>query len=266
MSFLFALVGCNDKTKDTKRNLENKKESTGDVRVILKTNMGDIKLELFDKLAPKTVANFVDLATGKKTGKPFYNGLIFHRVIKDFMIQGGCPQGTGTGGPGYQFEDECYFDGKELTGKVDSPDKAVEVFQKILVPYMQENKDKANTEIEKLFQECIQKQSGEPLFGKTIEYYQKTTNSFDKKIFTKGKLRAEVAYGTICMANSGPNTNGSQFFIVTKSDGCAWLNGKHTVFGKVVEGIDIVTKIDNTKTGSGDKPVEKVIIKEIIVE
>src|SRR5579864_5736177 len=121
----------------------------------LQTNHGAITVELFDDDAPKTVENFRTLAE-----QGFYDGLSFHRIIKDFMIQGGCPQGTGTGGPGYQFADEF-----------------------------------------------------------------------------KGNPHGVDRY-TLCMANAGPGTNGSQFFIVTKKDGCSWLNGKHTVFGKVTKGTD----------------------------
>src|SRR5579871_2995427 len=125
------------------------------------TTEGKFKAKLYADKAPKTVENFVQLADGTKTGKPFYDGLVFHRVIPNFMIQGGCPQGTGTGGPGYRFADEF-----------------------------------------------------------------------------KGNPHGVDRY-TICMANAGPNTNGSQFFIVTKADGCSWLNGKHTVFGKVTKGQDV---------------------------
>src|SRR4051812_19661251 len=141
------------------------------------TNHGDIKLELFDDDAPKTVGNFRDLA-----GKGFYDGLIFHRVIKDFMIQGGCPQGTGTGGPGYTFEDEIN----------------------------------------------------------------------DHKIVR----------GALAMANAGPNTNGSQFFIVT-TDAAPWLDGKHTVFGQVTEGMDVVDKIEGSETDRRDKPVEDARIDKV---
>src|SRR5690349_18623014 len=141
------------------------------------TNHGEIKLELFDDDAPKTVQNFRDLA-----GKGFYDGLIFHRVIKDFMIQGGCPQGTGTGGPGYTFEDEIN----------------------------------------------------------------------DHK----------VVRGALAMANAGPNTNGSQFFIVT-TEAAPWLDGKHTVFGEVRGGQDVVDKIGTTKTDGRDRPVEPIGIVAI---
>src|SRR3954452_7936696 len=141
------------------------------------TNRGDIKIELFDDDAPKTVQNFRDLA-----GKGFYDGLIFHRVIKDFMIQGGCPQGTGTGGPGYTFEDEFN----------------------------------------------------------------------DRK----------VVRGALAMANAGPNTNGSQFFIVT-TDAAPWLDGKHTVFGQVTDGMDVVDAISATETDARDRPREDVVIESV---
>jgi peptidyl-prolyl cis-trans isomerase B (cyclophilin B) len=143
------------------------------------TNHGAIEVELFDGDAPKTVENFVKLS---KDG--FYDGLIFHRVIKDFMIQGGCPEGTGTGGPGYQFEDE----------------------------------------------------------------------------FNDNK----IVRGALAMANAGPNTNGSQFFIVT-TDAAPWLDGKHTVFGRVTEGMEAVDSIEGTETGAGDRPVQDAVIERLEV-
>ena len=143
----------------------------------LHTNAGPIKVELFDEDAPKTVENFRKLAADG-----FYDGLTFHRIIPDFMIQGGCPLGTGTGGPGYTFEDEIN----------------------------------------------------------------------DHKIVR----------GTLAMANAGPNTNGSQFFLVT-ADATPWLDGKHTAFGQVVDGIDAVVAIEAVETGPGDRPVEPVGIDRI---
>jgi cyclophilin family peptidyl-prolyl cis-trans isomerase len=97
-----------------------------------------------------------------------------------------------------------------------------------------------------------------------IEYYLEKTGR-KTPLSSQGKLKASVDYGTICMANSGPNTNGSQFFIVTKKDGCAWLNGKHTVFGKVIGGMDVVEKIEKVKKLPGDKPAENIVIKKISV-
>lgn len=146
-------------------------------KATLQTNAGPIVVEFFDDDAPKTVENFRKLA-----GEGFYDGLIFHRVIPDFMIQGGCPEGTGTGGPGYTFEDE----------------------------------------------------------------------------FNDHK----VARGALAMANAGPNTNGSQFFIVTTA-AAPWLDGKHTVFGAVVEGMDAVDAIESSETDARDKPVEAKTIESV---
>jgi len=143
------------------------------------TNHGDIVLELFDEDAPETVANFRRLAEDG-----FYDGLIFHRVIPDFMIQGGCPQGTGTGGPGYTFKDEI-------------------------------NEHK-------------------------------------------------VVRGALAMANAGPNTNGSQFFIVT-TQSAPWLDGKHTVFGEVKEGMDVVDTIGTLDTDARDRPKEEARIERLAV-
>ncbi len=141
------------------------------------TNHGTIELELFDEDAPKTVDNFKKLAQ-----QGFYDGLTFHRVIKDFMIQGGCPLGTGTGGPGYTFEDEI-------------------------------NQHK-------------------------------------------------VVRGALAMANAGPNTNGSQFFLVTV-DEAPWLDGKHTVFGRVTGGMEAVDSIEGTPTDARDRPQEPAIIEKV---
>jgi peptidyl-prolyl cis-trans isomerase B (cyclophilin B) len=146
----------------------------------LHTNHGTVALELFDDDAPKTVANFRKLAS-----EGFYDGVIFHRVIRDFMIQGGCPQGTGTGGPGYTFEDEIN----------------------------------------------------------------------DHK----------VVRGALAMANAGPNTNGSQFFIVT-TDEAPWLDGKHTVFGRVSDGMDAVDAIEGLPTGANDRPLDPPVIESVELE
>ena len=146
-------------------------------RATLHTNAGPIAVELFDEDAPKTVENF-----RKLSGDGFYDGLIFHRVIPDFMIQGGCPEGTGTGGPGYTFEDE----------------------------------------------------------------------------FNDHK----IVRGALAMANAGPNTNGSQFFIVTTAE-APWLDGKHTVFGEVTDGMDTVDAIEATPTAAGDRPVEPQVIERV---
>jgi peptidyl-prolyl cis-trans isomerase A (cyclophilin A) len=160
---------------------------------IFETTQGTFKIKLFADKAPKTVENFVGLAegtkeftdpkTGKQTKRPFYDGLIFHRVIPNFMVQGGCPLGTGTGGPGYKFEDEIARDLKH-----DKP-------------------------------------------------------------------------GKLSMANAGPNTNGSQFFITVAAT--PWLDGKHAIFGEVSENYDLVKQISEVRTGANDKPAEPIIIKHV---
>jgi peptidyl-prolyl cis-trans isomerase A (cyclophilin A) len=160
------------------------------------TTEGDFKVRLYDDKAPKTVANFVGLAEGtqewtdpktrQQVKRPFYNGLIFHRVIEGFMLQGGCPAGTGTGGPGYQFADE---------------------------------------------------------FGPGLKH--------DRP-------------GLLSMANAGPNTNGSQFFVTLVPT--PWLDNKHAIFGEVVEGMDVVQKIGKTPTGRNDKPVKDIVMTSVTIE
>jgi peptidyl-prolyl cis-trans isomerase B (cyclophilin B) len=147
------------------------------INATLHTTQGAIALELFDEDAPKTVDNFVTLARDS-----FYEGITFHRVIPDFMIQSGCPRGDGTGGPGYEFEDE--------------PNEH------------------------------------------------------------------RVVRGALAMANRGPNTNGSQFFIVTADD-APWLDGKHTVFGRVAEGMDVVDRISGVPRDGRDRPTEPVVIDRV---
>ncbi|MCP3104606.1 peptidylprolyl isomerase, partial [Myxococcus sp. K15C18031901] len=167
-----------------------------DLLATLETNQGPITVRLFAKDAPKTVANFVGLATGEKpwtdprsgervTGKPLYDGVVFHRVIPNFMIQGGDPTGTGRGDPGYRFEDE----------------------------------------------------------------------------FQSGRTFNKV--GLLAMANAGRNTNGSQFFITTSTP--EYLNNKHTIFGEVVKGYDVVEKISNVQTDPSDRPVSPVVIQKIVL-
>ncbi len=164
------------------------KEELDRVNVKFETTLGDFTVELFAKECPETVWNFVNLAEGRqetvKEGN-YYDGLVFHRVINGFMIQGGCPEGSGRGGPGYRFEDEC------------TPD-----------------------------------------------------------------LR-HSAEGMLSMANAGPGTNGSQFFITLAPT--PHLDGRHTVFGRVTEGLDIIKKIGSTRTGQMDRPVEDVVMNKVTI-
>jgi peptidyl-prolyl cis-trans isomerase B (cyclophilin B) len=160
--------GGRTSTRDTVRRM---------TRATLHTNHGPIALELYDEDAPRTVENFVKLSKDR-----FYDGITFHRVIPDFMIQGGCPRGDGTGGPGYEFKDEQNDHG--------------------------------------------------------------------------------IVRGALAMANRGPDTNGSQFFIVT-TEAAPWLNGKHTVFGRVSGGMDVVDEISDVPRDSGDRPREPVTIDRV---
>ncbi len=187
-----------EKTKktETDKNKKNEQKKDKEMIAVFETNMGTFKIKLFADKAPKTVDNFVGLAegtkewtepkSGQKVKKAFYDGLKFHRVIANFMIQGGDPLGNGTGGPGFRFEDE----------------------------------------------------------------------------FAPGLTHSKP--GILSMANAGPNTNGSQFFITLAAT--PWLDGKHTVFGEVVEGMDVVSKIGVTRTGAMDRPVEDVVIKHLKIE
>lgn len=234
--------------------------------VLMKTDQGDVTIELWPDIAPVTVDNFVGLAMGTKeftdpngggtVMRHFYDGLTFHRVIDDFMIQGGDPTGTGSGGPGYTFEDECFERGPELTGRITDEDQAFEIFQQLLIPYF-ENTAVPDPELRKIAEECQQQESGRPIMIRTVEWYKEKTGH-DVPVFMSGKLKSRVAYGTICMANAGPNTNGSQFFIVTNKAGCDWLDGKHTVFGKVLGGMDIVHKIEKKGNGVRIKSIRLV--------
>lgn len=165
------------------------KEQVDQLTAVFETNEGSFEIELYVKECPETVWNFVNLAEGRQETKksgPYYDGLIFHRVIENFMIQGGCPEGSGRGGPGYRFQDEFV-----------------------------------------------------------------------------SSLHHNVA-GILSMANAGPGTNGSQFFITLVPT--PHLDGRHTVFGKVIKGMEIVSKIGKTQTGSADRPVKDIVIDKLIIK
>jgi len=157
-----------------------------EIYALFDTSEGSFKVKLFAAHAPRTVENFIALAEGTKTGKPFYDGTVFHRVIPNFMIQGGCPEGTGRGGPGYQFADEFHKDLKH----------------------------------------------------------------------TKP--------GILSMANAGPGTNGSQFFVTVAAT--PWLDNHHTVFGEVTEGYDVVLKISEAPRGAQDRPKKEVRLNSVKIE
>lgn len=259
-------------TESAEKADEPKEEAPANPKVLIKTNQGNIELELFEKAAPKTVANFIGLAEGtkeftdpktsEKVKRHYYDGLTFHRVIPDFMIQGGCPLGTGSGDPGYKFEDEINADALGLGDELAVPNgqphphlliRSQSQFQsQILSPLFQklgiENQEDLNKRIDEV------RGAMETLTLK--EAYEGMGYVFQSGLPSEKPMR-----GVIAMANSGPNTNGSQFFINVADT--PHLTGKHTVFGKVVSGMDVADKISKVKTASGAKPQEPVIIESI---
>jgi len=241
---------------------------------VIQTTLGDIEVELFQSETPKTVANFIGLAegtkefkdtkTGKQTKRPYYDGQIFHRVIKDFMIQGGCPLGNGRGGPGYTFSDEIDAKAMDLDKiKAVDPKKGPHPF---LIIRSQEQFQR--TIVEPLFQ-AMNIKSQEALDQRKEEFQARLDNLTLKEAYENmGYVYSDIGSahppvrGSLAMANAGPNTNGSQFFInLVDTD---WLTGKHTVFGRVVKGMDVVDKIGAVNVDSRNKPVEDVKITSIL--
>jgi cyclophilin family peptidyl-prolyl cis-trans isomerase len=251
VTFSMTLLNCTTQTKENKDEPlkeENVPQAPLLIKAVLETTYGDIELELWPDVAPKTVKNFQELGS---TG--FYNKTYFHRVIPDFMIQGGDPNtkddirsNDGQGGPSYRFEDE--FLGKKLiTGVITDEYTAELIFMNIIQPYMQSN-PKPDADIAAIANQVVQTKSMTPLLGKTMEWFQAKTG------MNSPMWSSPVLYSYICMANSGPNTNGSQFFIVTKKTGTPWLDGKHTVFGKVTKGMEVVHKIEQLPRDRSDNP------------
>ena len=251
-------------------------ETSANPVVLMKTSQGNIRIELWPDAAPETVKNFIDLAEGNKTfkdaktgedvKKPFYDGLTFHRVIKDFMIQGGCPLGTGTGDPGYKFKDEINAKGLGLAdlkamGEGGAPHPWLLIrdqasFQRtVLGPVLQ----KLGISSQEQFQEKLEEIQNTVNALSVLDVYANQGYVFDDKLPAKKPNR-----GVIAMANSGPNTNGSQFFINVVDT--PHLTGKHTVFGKVIEGMDIADKISNLETDPSGKTSTPVTIESIRVE
>ncbi len=248
------------------------KEKPTNPVLLMKTNFGDVYIEMFPEEAPKTVANFMDLAMGKrvfvdhktseKVKRPFFDGLKFHRVIKEFMIQGGDPKGNGTGGPGYNFEDEINADAlglhKMKAVKDGRPHAFLPIrnqsdFQRTLVnPLFQKMGIRSQADLDKRREEVKKRINDLTL----KDAYENMGYRFNGKL----KSRAPVK-GVLAMANSGPNTNGSQFFINLIDT--PWLTGKHTVFGKVVKGMNVVEKIGATPVGAGSMPQQEVRIISI---
>jgi cyclophilin family peptidyl-prolyl cis-trans isomerase len=240
---------------------------------IIATNQGNIEIELFADTAPKTVDNFIGLATGtkeftdpatrKKVKRPFYDGLVFHRVIKNFMIQGGCPLGNGQGDPGYRFEDEINADALGL-GELKAMDA-----QKGPHPFLsiRSKQDFQAMLMRPLFRE-MNIRSQEDLEKRKDEVDKALTNLTLKQAYENMGYRYSAkgsghqpARGALAMANAGPNTNGSQFFINLVNT--PWLAGKHTVFGRVSDGMEVVAKIGQVPVEVQAKPATDVVILSI---
>jgi len=236
------------------------KENPENSVCLIKTSFGDIYVELFDKDAPKTVKNFIDLAEGKKEGKFFYDNLIFHRVIKNFMIQGGCPLGNGTGDPGYKFEDEINADSLELDKpSVFDKEKGFHSFVdprvfhiKVLGPLYRKMGIKSQEDLEKRMQEILTELTKISLKN----YYESLGYKYNPNLKSHHPER-----GVLAMANSGPDTNGSQFFINVIET--PWLAGKHTVFGKVIRGMEVVDKITEQEVDERARPKKEIKILSI---
>jgi len=239
----------------------------------IKTSLGDIDVELFVKKAPKTVANFMGLAqgtkeftdpkTGKKVIRPFYDGLFFHRVIKDFMIQGGCPLGTGSGGPGYRFKDEIDAVGLGLD-KIKAVDSQGRPHPILMI------RDQKNYQtlliaplLKKLgitSQEDLNQRRPEVVKALTELTVKGALQNLGYRYSAKGSPHPPKR-GALAMANAGPDTNGSQFFINLVDT--KWLTGRHTVFGRVIRGMAVVDKIGAVAVDQKGKPLENVVILSI---
>ena len=246
-------------------------EDPNDPVAVIKTTLGEIHVELFVREAPKTVENFLGLAEGTKAFKdpktgemvkrPYYDGLIFHRVIPDFMIQGGCPLGTGMGSPGFKFEDEIDATALGLGDMLALPNGRINPLMHLREPEFRERV------VQPLFRELgITSQA--TLDARKDEVQKRLDTLTVKGVYELMGYRYQEdtgahkpVRGVLAMANSGPNTNGSQFFIDLKDTD--WLTGKHTVFGKVVQGMDVVEKIGAVRTGPDNKPLEDVQILSI---
>ncbi len=240
---------------------------------VIKTSLGDMEVELFAAEAPKTVANFVGLAegskefvdpkSGQKVKRPYYDGLAFHRVIKDFMIQGGCPLGNGTGGPGYQFEDEINavalgLDKQKALSAQGRPHPSLMIqsqadFQRLVIrPLLQklgigsqQELDQRRAEVQRLLDE-----------SSVLDVLV----NMGYRYSPEGSPHPPVR-GALAMANAGPNTNGSQFFINLVDT--EWLAGRHTVFGRVVQGLEVLDRIGQVAVGPDSRPVQDAVIVSI---
>lgn len=261
------------KTKqEAMQNVKEKMRKDTNPLAVIETSMGTITIELYRHAAPKTVENFVGLARGereftdaegKPTKRPYYDGLIFHRVIPNFMIQGGDIKGNGSGGPGYQFADEMNAKALGLDKiKVSSSQPAqrdvqevarLEVFKKLKINSQADLTAKMK-EAEALFKSEQMKWKDKTLEELYIARGITYTPNLESESNTKGSLS---------MANAGPNTNGSQFFLSVVDN--LYLDGKHTVFGRVISGLDVAEKITQVERDQQDRPKSNVVMKKVTI-
>jgi peptidyl-prolyl cis-trans isomerase A (cyclophilin A) len=249
-------------------------EPAARTRLVIVTSLGEITVELFDDEAPRTVANFVGLAEGTRAFKdakgaevkrPFYDGLTFHRVIRNFMIQGGCPLGTGMGGPGYAFPDEINAVSLGLDREMALADGRLhqqcayqqrEFMRVVLEPRLAALGAGPDADQERrraVFPQALQQASGVSLMA----FYQALGYHYDAALPPSHRPERYC----LAMANTGPDSNGSQFFINLADT--PHLTGKHTVFGQVVAGQAVVEAIGAVETGGNDRPRVPVVIRSI---
>lgn len=254
--------------KDVKEKMRNEKNPIA----FIETSLGDITVELYRHAAPKTVENFIQLARGEKeftdadgksAKRPYYDGLIFHRVIPQFMIQGGDIKGNGTGGPGYQFADEINAKALGLDKmKVSSSPMAQnevmmvvrnEIFQKLGIKSQADLNAKmkqADGMLKSEQAKWASKSLEELYIARGVKYIPDLPSESNTK-------------GSLSMANAGPNTNGSQFFVSVTDN--IYLDGKHTVFGRVLSGLDVAEKITKVDRDQQDRPKTNVVMKRVTI-
>ncbi|PCJ39543.1 MAG: peptidylprolyl isomerase [SAR86 cluster bacterium] len=273
--FLIVQAGFSQDNQPENQDISALREDPDNPLVEIQTSMGSIILELFPKEAPETVANFIDLAEGRKSfldpesgalvTRPFYDGLIFHRVIDGFMIQGGSPTGIGNGTPGFSFPDEINARSLGLDRMQALDDEGVPhpflriasqtQFQSVILePLYAELNISSQEELENNIAAIEERISN--LTVKDV--YENQGYEYTETLISRMPVR-----GVIAMANSGPNSNGSQFFINLIDT--EWLAGKHTVFGRVRQGMDVLDTIGGTSVDEQDRPLQDVRLIQVKV-
>lgn len=272
---LISQLGFSQVIQPADQDIASLREDPDNPLVEIQTSLGTMILELFPKEAPETVANFIELAQGQKpfldpesgtmVTRPFYDGLIFHRVIDGFMIQGGSPTGIGNGTPGYSFQDEINARSLGLDRMLAIDEEGIphpflrissqSQFQTVILePLFAEMNINSQEDLENNY-EAIEA-SISSLTVKDV--YENQGYEYTETLMSRMPVR-----GVIAMANSGPNTNGSQFFINLIDT--EWLAGKHTVFGRVRQGMDVLDAIGSTPVGEQDRPLEEVQLIQVTV-